>query len=174
MELNVQMLRANCYAYTFDDQKIMSLVRSLVKHGEVLNLFAGKNIVVGDETRVDLNKSLPRLDYVMDSFDFVQHAIMNRNLRYDTIIYDPPWNERKSKELYNGYYIGKFTKLKDDIVKLLKHGGVIISAGYEIDNFSQKRGMQLQHITVVNPSGEIRPFFITVEKRLPSLEEFDD
>ena len=143
----------------------MNIVRTFAK-GKVLNLFAGKNVVNEGEYRVDLDNSMPLINYRGDATDFLNITI-KQNYFYDTIIYDPPWNERKSKEFYNERYIGKFTKLKDYIVKILNVNGIIISVGYEIDNFSRKRGMKLESVFVVNPSGEIRPFFITIERKLP-------
>ena len=82
-----------------------------------------------------------------------------------TFIFDPPWNARKAREKYEGRYIGKFTKLKEDIVKLLNPRGKIISAGYKISYFGKKRGFNLEKVLVVNPGGDINPFFIVVERK---------
>ncbi len=166
--MKLEYMKANCFAYTFDDPKILAWVRKRTK-GEVLNLFAGKNIVKTNEYRVDLDATMPKVR-VMSAEKFL---VVSKNEIFDTIIYDPPWNERKSKEFYNGNYIGKFTKMKNDIVTKLKHNGKIISVGYEITNFGEKRGMFLDELLIINPHGEIRPFFISIERRLPSLEEYD-
>jgi hypothetical protein len=86
--------------------------------------------------------------------------------RFSTIIWDPPWNERKAKEFYKGHKIGIFTKLKDDVVLLLMKGGIIISLGYEITNFGKKRNMQLEKVFMIDPKGEIRPYFISIERQI--------
>ena len=156
-------MRASCHHYTFDDLKIRKLVISKIE-GKLLNLFAGKNRLCISEVRVDNDPDLQDIDYRMDVGEFLSR----NHLKFDTIIYDPPWNERKSKEFYNGRYIGRFTKLKDNIVNTLNHNGKIISIGYEIDNFGSKRGMLLEEVVVINPSGEIRPFFITIERKIRS------
>ena len=158
MNLNVQHIYANCYSYTFKEKKVLDIVRSL-SQGKVLNLFAGKYVVKDGEYRVDLDELMPNLDFVGNAKDFLKINIE----KFDTIIYDPPWNERKSKEFFEGRYIGKFTKLKDDIAKLLNPNGRIISLGYTITNFGKKRNMELSDLTIVNPRGEIRPYFISME-----------
>ena len=162
MKVIVDYAEANCYKWTFDAKKVLFYVQENCK-GDILNLFAGKNRVNTNETRVDSSDKF-HPQYHMCASKFLQIALEN-NYQYDTIIYDPPWNERKSKEFYNGHYIGKFTKLKNDIVSILNKDGIIISAGYAITNFGETRGMRLVKFLVVNPKGEIMPYFISIEKK---------
>lgn len=150
----------NCYKWTFKAHKVRKIVEKEAK-GRVLNLFAGKIRLNINETRVDISHEF-KPEFCMPAEDFLKLA-MERGWRYDTVIYDPPWNERKSKEFYNGEYIGQFTKLKDDIVSLLHKNGKIISVGYEITNFGRKRNMDLKKVFVIDPRGEIRPYFISIE-----------
>jgi len=165
----ISYISASCYKWTFSAYKIKKFVENNCK-GEVLNLFAGKNRLRVKESRVDVsNEFYP--DYCMSANDFIKLA-RTKNLRYDTIIWDPPWNERKAKEFYDGKYIGKFTKLKDRVISLLNDYGIIISLGYEITNFGKWRGMDLVRVAVVNPKGEIRPYFISIEKKRQTLEKF--
>lgn len=172
-ELSISLIRANCFAYTFGDPKLMKIVKSMVEGPRILNLFAGKNTVHRLEVRVDSDPEMPNLHFTGTAKKFLN--MMKRKLViFNTIIYDPPWNERKSKEFYGGRHIGKFTRLKDDIVSVLDASGIIISAGYEIDNFGKGRGMKLEEVLVVNPSGEIRPFFITVERKVDLSNLIDE
>lgn len=165
----ISYIADGCYKWTFDAFKVKRFVEDNCK-GEVLNLFAGKNRLRVKETRVDSsNKFFP--DYCMSAKDFIELA-RRENFRYDTIIWDPPWNERKSKEYYEGRYIGKFTKLKNDVTSLLNDNGIIISLGYEITNFGKSRGMDLIKVVDVDPKGEIRPYFISIEKKRQTLEKF--
>ena len=148
--------------YTFQDPKVRQFVESRLT-GRVLNLFAGKTILdyPGEKIRVDLDTEMPQLNFVGCASNY----LINTKLTFDTIIYDPPWNERKSKEKYEGRMIGKYTRHKDLIVSKLNTNGQIISAGYEISNFGEIRGMGLTDILICNPFGEFRPFFVTVEKK---------
>lgn len=164
-------LEDQCFSYTFDAKKVKKIVESHCK-GKVLNLFAGKNKLSVEETRVDLSDEF-KPDFNMNAEDYLNY-VLSKGFTFDTIIYDPPWNERKSKEFYNGNYIGKFTKLKDNIVKILTEKGIIISVGYEISNFGKKRLMEVKTVYTVNPFGEIRPYFISIEKKvcLPNIKNF--
>ena len=160
-----------CYKYTFDAKKVKKFVEDHCR-GDVLNLFAGKNRLnvthidnqgrlFNDELRVDLSLEF-NPDFPMSAQKFLELAIEN-NLTFDTIIYDPPWNLRKNKEFYAGRYIGKFTKLKNNIVKLLREDGRIISIGYEISNFGKGRNLQVSKLATINSFGEIRPYFVSIE-----------
>ena len=156
-----------CYKWTFQAKKVKKFVEDNCQ-GDVLNLFAGKTRLNIMETRVDMSDEFDP-DVCVDAAEYLELP-----LTFDTIIYDPPWNERKSKEFYEGRYIGKFTKLKNGIVSLLDKSGIIISAGYEITNFGRSRGMLLTKLLVVNPKGEIRPYFISIEKQIPNLGSYID
>lgn len=156
-----------CYSWTFDAPKVKEVVESLC-NGKTLNLFAGKNKLDIDEVRVDLSNEF-KPDYNMNAQDYLQFALDN-NWIYDNIVYDPPWNKRKSKEFYNGNYIGQFTKLKNNIAKILKLHGQIISIGYELSNFGKSRGFELSKVYVINSFGEIRPYFISVETKIKEVK----
>ena len=56
--------------------------------------------------------------------------------------------------------------MKDSIIKCLNDGGIIIGLGHEISNFGKGRGLTVEDLYIVNPFGEIRPYFISVEKKL--------
>lgn len=163
--MNIYYVEDNCFAWTFEAKKVKKIVEDECL-GKVLNLFAGKYRLDIPETRVDISPEFCP-DVVMDAEDFIKTT----QLRFDTIIYDPPWNERKSKEFYNGHQIGKFTKLKTAITLLLNTHGKIISIGYEITNFGKSRNMMLETVYVVNPKGEIRPYFISIERQINSQLE---
>jgi len=169
MQPEIIYMAAGCSRWTFDVNKVRRFVEKNCK-GSVLNLYAGKNRLSVNEIRVDISNGF-KPDYHMSDEIFIKLSV-KENLRFDTIIYDPPWNERKSKEFYDGNYIGKFTKVKNNLVSLLNESGVIISLGYEITNFGRWRGMELIKIAVIDPKGEIRPYFISIEKKRPTLEKF--
>lgn len=171
----VYYLEDGCYKWTFDAKKVKKVVENNCK-GDVINLFAGKNKLhlpnLPEETRVDVSDEF-RPDFNIKAEHFIKFALKN-NIRCDTIVYDPPWNERKSKEFYEGHYIGKFTKLKNNLIKILNPKGIIISVGYEISNFGKNRMMTVDKLYVVNPFGEIRPYFISIEGlvKTPDIREW--
>ena len=157
---NIKLISAQCHRYTFQPTKIRKEVIALCS-GTVLNLFAGLTILDVDEYRVDSDSDMPRLNYIGNAEQFLSEY--KHIKKFDTIIFDPPWNARKAREKYEGRYIGKFTKLKEDIVNLLHPGGCIISVGYKISYFGKKRGFEISDLIIVNPGGDINPFFIVKE-----------
>lgn len=162
MKPEMDYIEANCFKWTFQDKKVKKAVESVCE-GTVLNLCAGKTRLNVNEVRVDISNEF-KPDHNMSAGEFLKDAIKN-GWTFKTIIYDPPWNDRKAKEFYNGKKIGKFTRLKDQIVSILDINGKIVSVGYEITNFGLKRDMRLEKFFVINPKGEIRPFFISVERK---------
>ena len=153
--------------YTFDDLKIKKWVGDWCK-GKVLNLFAGKNIVVSDETRIDSDRNMPNLTHCMNAALFVDLAIADK-LKFDTIIIDPPFSERKAREKYNGRYIGNVTKLKNDLTLILNPGGRIITFGYQGRSMYDKRGYKRLAILMIDHLGDFNSTIGVVEERYPSL-----
>lgn len=148
--------------YTFE----MPLVKRFVEvnsFGKVLNLFAGKTILNLDETRVDLNKDMPA-DYHMDSYDFVLMAIENKWV-YDTIIFDPPYNLRKSREKYNGIYTSRLRKIRTLLPQILKIGGIIINFGYDTTGMGKKRGFEKEHVLIINHGGDHNDTLCLIERK---------
>ncbi len=162
---NLTYIEANCYQYTFDAKPVKEFVEECC-YGNVANLFAGKNRLVGDfvEYRIDSSNEF-NPGFNMLATDFLKQNQKEKML-FDCMIFDPPWNERKSKEFYGGRYIGKFQLIKELMTDVLKLGGRIISCGYEITYFGRDRGFELTDLLIVNPKGEIRPYFVSVEEKV--------
>lgn len=137
--------------YTFEQPKLKEWVEQNCK-GRVLNLFAGKVLLDVDETRVDIDKSMPA-DYYMNAFDFVNFAIEN-GMFFDTIILDPPYNIRKAREKYDGRYIGSLTKIKNILPKIINDDGYVISLGYDTVGMSKSRGFRKIAVCLVCHNGD--------------------
>lgn len=123
--------------YTFEQPKLKKWVEDRCV-GKVLNLFAGKIKLNCDEYRVDIcNDYLP--DVVMDAQKFVETTSM----KFDTCVFDPPYNWRKSREKYgDNKYIGNEKKLKDSLIRVLNPNAVVISLGYDSVGMSRSRGFE--------------------------------
>ncbi len=154
----VTLINATCHRYTFQSKKVLEYVQSHTI-GRTLNLFAGKTIIKKGEYRVDTDTSMP----LIDSHEGAENFLTYNTELFDTIIFDPPWNARKAREKYEGRFYGKYQRMKEDIVNTLKPGGRVISAGYKISYFGKKRGFTQENLLVVNPGGDINPFFVSVE-----------
>ena len=159
--MNFTYLKQPSRKYTFEMEKLKRWTVENCK-GKVLNLFAGKTLLNGiDETRVDLNKEMPA-DYYMDAYEFVLMA-KKKKLKYDTVIFDPPYNLRKSREKYMGVYTSELRKIKTELPDLVNIGGFVISYGYDTTGMGKKRGFELIHICIVNHSGDHNDTLCTIE-----------
>jgi hypothetical protein len=148
--------------YTFEMPQLRKWVEQQC-NGKVLNLFAGKTLLTVDEIRVDIDKSVPA-DYHADAESFLKWAI-EKGMKFDTVILDPPYNLRKSREKYNGRYIGKFTKIKRLIPSILSQNSTVITLGYSTNGFPRKQGFQKTAICIVNHKGDHNDTIVLVEKR---------
>lgn len=159
--MNIQYMEANCYRYTFQDPTVRKEVEARAV-GRTLNLFKGPtDLDIYDLVTVDVNPDM-KPDYLMTAEDYLVQCY-EAVQTFDTIIWDPPWDERKSKEMYEGHYIGKFQKLKNLAVLCLNSGGRIISMGWQATYFGRVRGMEILDLIVFDPKGEQRPFMMSTE-----------
>lgn len=146
--------------FTFEQPKLKLWTEKWCQ-GKVLNLFAGITKLNIDEYRVDINKEMIA-DYYGDAYEFIK----NTNMKFDTIILDPPYNLRKSREKYEGKYIGSFTKIKNELSKILNENGKIITFGYDSTGMSKIRGFEKIAICLVCHSGDHNDTICIIEKRI--------
>lgn len=149
--------------YTFQ----MPLLKQWIEdhcEGKVLNLFAGIVLLNVDETRNDIDTECPA-DYHMDVYEFIAMA-KEKGMKFDTIVADPPYNMRKSREKYEGRWIGHFTKVKNQISDLLNDGGVIISLGYDSVGMSRSRGFRKEALCTVCQNGDHQDIQVIMERKL--------
>ena len=146
--------------YTFEQPKLKLWTEKWCK-GKVLNLFAGTTRLNVDEFRVDIDKNVPA-DYYGDALEFVKTT----KLKFDTIVLDPPYNLRKSREKYGSRYIGSFTKIKNELPKILNDGGLIIHYGYDSTGMSRSRGFEKVAICLVCHNGDHNDTICLVEKKV--------
>lgn len=146
--------------WTFEQPKLKKWVEDNCK-GKVLNLFAGKVRLNIDELRVDISEE-NNPDIVQEAFEFVS----NTNMKFDTIILDPPYNLRKSREKYgDGRYIGSFTKIKNELVNILNPGGIIIHLGYDSVGMAKCRGFEKIAICLVCHNGDHNDTICLIDKQ---------
>jgi len=127
--------------YTFQATKVKQWVEKWCR-GHTLNLFAGKTLLDldVDEIRIDLDHECPA-DFHMDAKDYVDLCIKD-NHRFHTIILDPPWSLRQSRECYDGRWIGNLTEIKNKILTICYPDTRIITFGRDTVGMSKKRGFK--------------------------------
>lgn len=145
--MKLELINTNLKRYTFESPKIKKWVEEN-SSGKCLNLFAGKTKLNLDEVRNDIDKDV-LADYHLDAYDFVKQC----NDEFDTIILDPPYAYRKAMEMYKGNYTSKFKLIADEIPRLLKDGGKVISFGYHTTFLGKKRDAELYKLCVFAHGG---------------------
>ena len=154
--------------YTFQQPKLKQWTEEQCK-GKTLNLFAGITKLNINETRVDIDPNVPA-DFYMDALKFIDFA-REKNMKFDTVILDPPYNLRKSREKYNGRYIGSFTKIKNALLSVLSEEAIVITFGYDTVGMSKCRGFEKIGICIVCHSGDHNDTLCLVERKIPTLFE---
>lgn len=153
--------------YTFEMKKVKEWTE-LNSKGLVLNLFAGKTKLNLNEIRVDINKEMTKIDYIMDSFSFINFWIEEKNDKFDTIILDPPYSLRKAREKYdismknsnpnvnvhNKKMIGSFTIIKNVISNILAPEGRVLTFGYNSTGLGNARGFKKTKLLLINHFGD--------------------
>lgn len=160
--------------YTFEQPRLKMWVERWC-FGNVLNLFAGKIKLNVNEIRVDLDKNMPA-DYHADAFSFLYEWSGDK---FDTIVFDPPYNLRKAREKYKGRHYGSLVKIKDLIPSAMNLGGRVIHLGYDTVGLGGRRGFEKKACCLVCHGGDhndtiglveeyIRPDLFAAQKELYS------
>lgn len=149
--------------WTFKQPQLKAWVESWCM-GRTLNLFAGQTkLSIDNEVRVDISSEF-NPDYISDAYDFIVDCI-RRGDKFDTVVLDPPYNLRKSREKYNGNWIGSFTKIKNILPNIVASGGRVITLGYDTVGMSKSRGFKKIAVCVVCHSGDHRDTLCVVEEK---------
>jgi len=154
--------RTNITSKPFDNPHIRQIIDRMIRTVTTLNPgaplicdpFANKSFTSGLYNCItnDLN---PEFDttFNLEFHDFAK-KMKDNCMKFDLILFDPPYSLRQLKEQYNG--IGKdlelwqthnmWSKGKDDLIDCLIEGGYIISFGWHSSGWGKKRGMVKKEI----------------------------
>jgi len=151
--------------YTFEQPKLKKWVENRCK-GLVLNLFAGKVMLNVHEIRIDIDPKFAP-DYCMDAYEFVKTT----KLKFDTIIFDPPYSQRKSREKYQGHWIGKATKIKRLLPRVMNPICRVILFGFNSNGMGL--GFERKEICLVNHGGDHSDTIVVIEDKMGDITTFN-
>lgn len=147
--------------YTFEMPALKMWTEQWCK-GKVLNLFAGRTRLNVNEYRIDSNKDMPA-NYYGDALEFINTT----DLKFDTVILDPPYSLRKFYEKYDGHYMGSgFTRIKRTLPRILNISARIITYGFNSQGMSWRQGCQKIAICLVCHNGDHNDTICVVEEYL--------
>ena len=145
--------------WTFEQQKLKRWIVKWSK-GKVLNLFAGKTRLDLDEFRIDSCDEF-KPDLHSDALEFLKTT----DMKFDTVILDPPYSLRKSFEKYKGHYIGsKWTQVRRAVINVCNKEARVISLGYNSLGMSRTLGFQKIALCLVCHNGDHNDTICTVEE----------
>ena len=152
--------RCSLNKYTFQVKQIREWVEKTCEN-KTLNLFAGMVKLNIDEIRNDLDTVDAIADYHKDALSFLREW---DGEKFDTILLDPPYAFRKSMEMYKGIKCSPFKQMKDEITRVLKKGGIVITFGYHSNTMGKIRGFETERIGLFSHGGAIHDTIASVER----------
>lgn len=154
---------------TFDIKCINKLIHKYYnKEMMSIDPFANKSKLA---TKInDLNPEY-KTDYNLDALDFLK--IFN-NHSIDFVFYDPPYSLRQVSECYKGFGIevtqettqGSWRrKHMDEIKRVLKANGLVISFGWNSNGVGKGRGFKIIEMLIIAHGGGHNDTIVTVERK---------
>lgn len=119
----------------------------------------------------DLNPDTNAM-YHLDALDFLKKIKTNSA---DLVLYDPPYSPRQVSESYKNF--GKKVTALDtsahwrkahlnEIARITKVGGEVISFGWNTNGVGKKRGFEIEQILILAHGGSHNDTLVTVEKKI--------
>ena len=108
----------------------------------------------------------------MDALDFLKLFDDNS---VDTVLYDPPYSVRQVSEVYRklGHSVNMETtqatywsKQKEQIGRIVKKDGIVISCGWNSGGIGKKYGFEIQEILLVPHGGAHNDTIVVVDKKI--------
>ena len=118
----------------------------------------------------DIDTAFP-CDYHLDALDFLK---LFGDGSVDTVLFDPPYSPRQVSECYkrldktvtmsdtNSTF---YSRLRAEIIRILRPGGIIISCGWNSNGIGRKYGFEMLEVLDVAHGGRHNDTLVTAEKR---------
>lgn len=155
-------------AWTFTIKPIKKLLEEEVDTSKGLwcDPFAGENSPA--QVTNDLNPER-KATYHMDAIDFLRQQPSNH---YDGVLLDPPYSNRQVSEHYKcaghkvtGWHTsaGWGRTIRDEVARITKKGGKVISFGWNSGGVGLKRGFKMTRVLLVPHGGTKNDTIVCVE-----------
>lgn len=105
----------------------------------------------------DINYSF-NTDYNLDALQFLKLFPENH---FDSLLFDPPYSLRQLKECYDGIGLALtghqskkfYSDIKDEISRIIKPGGIVLSFGWSSVGMGKQRGFQKKELKLLCHGG---------------------
>lgn len=152
--------------WTFTIKPIKELLRKEMGPGSWIDPFAGMHSPA--QLRNDLNPE-SNAQYHMDALDFIK---IQEDESFDGLLFDPPYSVRQVAECYKGIGIKVtqettrmtfYSNIKNEISRIIKPGGKVISCGWNSMGMGKNRGFKIKRILLVPHGAHKNDTIVTVE-----------
>lgn len=152
-------------------------VMSVPKGGTIVDPFA-RAAAYGTITN-DLDPEQPA-EYHLDALEFLRGL---QTASADLILYDPPYSPRQASECYRK--VGKeklannvtnseyWARCLDEVARITKSGGRVVSCGWNTNGVGKKRGFEIESILIVAHGGRHNDTLVTVETKKSAASLLD-
>ena len=123
----------------------------------------------------DLNPDAPAIDH-MDALAWLR-AVDTEFV--DGVLFDPPYSISQAAEMYRGFgaeklsehpsNMGYWASVKDEIARITKPGGKVITCGWSSNGLGEGRGFLMTRILLVPHGGSKNDTLVTVEIKQQGL-----
>jgi hypothetical protein len=161
--------------WTFEMKYVKQLLDQELVHPSI-DPFAGHSSICTMTN--DINPKLPAM-YHLDALEFLEKQ---KDLYFNTAIYDPPYSNNQFRECYKEFgqepnpqvFNAHWQSVvKDNIARILKPGGKAICCGWNTVGIGKGRGFRLDRILMVCSGRQHNDLLVTVETKInSSLMEF--
>ena len=143
--------------HTFQIKPIAQLLKEELTGGIWIDPFCGHNSPA--KIKNDANPHI-QADYHLDALDFLKlfpdHSV-------DGVLLDPPYSDHQATITYDGRRVIRLTRIYNEITRIIKPQGKVISFGWNSSGLGKKRGFNTTRILLVPHGGHHNDTIVTVE-----------
>jgi len=154
--------------WTFRVKPIAELLDRYVDNSLVwVDPFAGENSVASITNDIEGRGA----KYQMDGLEFLK-SIDTTSVA--GVLFDPPYSEEQCLRRYTPKFKGTagraeyWAKCKDEIARIIKHGGLTLSFCWDSTGMGKKRGFNIEEILLVCHGACHNDTIVTVERKIQS------
>lgn len=161
MTMKIERTWAMPNKWTFQIKPITKLLKQEMNGGTCwIDPFCGESSPANIKN--DLNPNI-KADYHLDSTEFLKQF---KESELDGVLFDPPYSNHQSIEVYEGRQQKKASIDMDIIARIIKSGGKCITCGWNTNGLGKSRGFKLERILLVAHGGSHNDTIVTVERKI--------
>ena len=167
-ELLISRVWETPHRYTFSMQCVQYLLKRYMEERERwVDPFCGLNSPAS--FRNDADESI-EAECHQDGLDFLKAVSIQSA---DGVLFDPPYSTEQALRKYKPKHGGTagraeyWAQCKNEISRIVRHGGTVISFGWDSTGIGKKRGFEIVEILLICHGACHNDTIVTVERKRP-------